>query len=171
MVIIRSILGCDFYLRATIAPVFGVVIIGDDFDFFNRVFVWSDDRSAAPRNAGYADAIDLVVVFTGASTVGNYLSTILDIKNASRVARATDGGSRKIFCSAARVPRPIPKRTGSQIQELKHITPKGGEFLDIVGRHCTADVRSSSVNQWSSVSDIDSLGSLSDISATFSAFA
>src|SRR5262249_31678308 len=56
-------------LRAAVPSIFRVVVVRDDFHFLDGVLVRSNNRSAAPRYAGSAYPVELVVVFSGAGAV------------------------------------------------------------------------------------------------------
>ena len=48
MVLVGAVLRNDLYRASAKSSIFCVVLVGDDADFFYRIFVWRDDRSAAP---------------------------------------------------------------------------------------------------------------------------
>src|SRR5215469_429164 len=81
VVLIGAVLRDDLHLRAAVASVFCVVVVGDDLDFLNRVFIRGDDRSSTPSHAGRAHTVNLVVIVTGACTIGGNLTSILDFED------------------------------------------------------------------------------------------
>src|ERR1700682_1405984 len=52
VILVGPVLGDDLNLRAAVATVFCVVVVGDDFDFLDGVLVGCDDGSTAPGDAG-----------------------------------------------------------------------------------------------------------------------
>src|SRR3954447_25007964 len=56
--VVRTILRNDHYLRSAISPVLCAVWVGRYCNFFNGLLVWSYDRSTAPRQTIYFNAID-----------------------------------------------------------------------------------------------------------------
>ncbi len=102
VVLIRAVLRNHLNLRAAVTSVFRVVVVRDDFHFLDGIFVRGNNGSAAPSNACRADAVDLIVVFSGARAVGSDLAAVFNLKHTIDSARAADGSGRQILRSASR---------------------------------------------------------------------
>ena len=88
VIIISAVLGDDLNLCATVAPIFCIVVIRDDLDFLDRVFVRSDDGRPAPGDTGDSYAVDLVVVTARSRAICGDLSTVFDFENTVRATTA-----------------------------------------------------------------------------------
>src|SRR5207245_85127 len=115
-------------------------VVGNDFYFLDGIFVWSNDRSATPGDAGGADAVDLIIVFAGAGAVGSNLSAVFNLKNAIRSARTANGGRRQILRSSPCALCTVSEGSGCQLQELKWIASEGRQVLKLARIHCALKV-------------------------------
>src|SRR5580704_7332829 len=96
VILVCAVLRDNLDLRPKITAVFGIVIVGNNFHFFDGVFIRSNNGGATPGHAGHAHAVDGVVVLTVARTARHNLPAVLCLKNAVSAAGAADGGSRQI---------------------------------------------------------------------------
>ena len=115
VVSVSSVLRNNLNLCATIAPVFRIIIVGQNFDFLNGVLIRGDDGRAAPSYARGTDAINLVVVFASACSIGSDLATIFDLEDAVNTAGSTNRRARQILCTAARALRSVAKGAGGKL--------------------------------------------------------
>src|SRR5215472_17750068 len=81
VILIRTVLSNDLNLGAAITPVFRIVVVRNNFDFLDGIFVRCDDGSATPGNAGCAHAVNLVIIFAGAGSIRADLSSIFNLKD------------------------------------------------------------------------------------------
>ncbi len=131
--VVGPVLRDDLHLRAAIAAVLGVVVVGDDLDFLDRVLVRRDDRGAAPGHARHPDAVDLIVVLAGPRAVGDDLSAVLGREDAGRGARSADGRAGQVL-GAAVAPRAGPERPRCELQQLEHVASRRRQGLDLLRR-------------------------------------
>ncbi len=164
MILVRPVLRDDLDLCAAVASVFGVVVVRKDFDFLDGVFVRCDDGRPAPSDTGSSDAIDLVVVFAGASTVGGDLATVFNFEDTVRAARATNRGPRQVLRASAGAVRAITEGTRSQLQKLEGIAAEGRQLLDVLVIHGPRKVGSFCIDERRGVAaDFDGFRNLPDV--------
>ena len=94
VVLICTVLSNDLNLGSPVTAIFRVVVVRNNFDFLDGVFVRCYDRCAAPGDAGGADAVDGVIVFASSGAVCRNLATVLDLKDAVRGTGAANRSGR-----------------------------------------------------------------------------
>ena len=151
VVLVRSVLRDNLDLRATIATVFRVVVVREDFDFLDRILVGRDHGRPAPGDAGGSDAVDLIIVFPSAGAVGGDLTTVFNLEWTIRATSAANRGAGQVLCAAARTLCAVTKSSRSQLQKLESVAAERWQPLDFLAGHGALEVRGLRINQWSRI--------------------
>ncbi len=136
VILVGPVLGDDLNLRAAEASVFRVVVVCEDFDFLNGIFVRCDDGGAAPGDADGVDSINRVIVFAGPSAACGDLAAVFNLKCSIRAAGSSHSCTRQVIAAVWTVGScSISERTRGKLKQLKRITAKRRQLLKLVSLH------------------------------------
>lgn len=133
MNVVGAVLRHHQYLRPTVTPVLGAIVVRHNLDCFHRRLVGCDHRRSAVAGAVDAYAVHLNVGRILAAAVGADLYAVLRRKDAVTSARSTGVAGRQLIAAAPRAYRAIAEDTRRQAHQVKRVAPEAGQILNIFG--------------------------------------
>src|SRR5207249_6396687 len=136
VILVGPVLRDNLNLRAAEASVFRVVVVCEDFDFLNGIFIRCDDGGAAPGDADGVDTVNRVIILAGSRAIGGDLPAVFNLKCSIRAGGPPNRGPRQIIAAVYGAALcPVSKRTRCKLKQLKRITAKRRQFLKAVSFH------------------------------------